>query len=354
MVAGLGWYVYFGARWVTALIVLVVAWRALADRTLLQRHWRGLLLCGAGWAVVTLPLWGWYSTHPTALYERYSAVGVFASGWMDRERLLTGRSVASLMVQQVWRSVTAFHLTRDPTFWYRPNRPFVDFVTGAFVLLGLVSSLRRARWPSRALAHLWFWPTVVVAWVLTENPPSSQRGLLLLPPVALFSAWGIEAALELLSLPRRTHFAIAALLLGLVAVANGTFYFAVYSPSEVYGNPSAQAATRFAAYMQANPEPICEAGERAKCEGQVYFLGPPWLYWRFGSLAFLLRGYPGIDVAQGELPTGVGAPARFVVVPERSEQMTDIRSLWPGGVETELYAPDGRLLMWLYDWTGTD
>ncbi|MHB1319798.1 MAG: hypothetical protein ACYCYF_14390, partial [Anaerolineae bacterium] len=62
----------------------------------------------------------------------------------------------------------------------------------------------------------------------------------------------------------------------------------------------------------------------------------------------------GIDVAHGELPSDVVMPARFVVVPERAEQIADVRALWAGGTETELLAPDGRLLFWIYDWTGAE
>ncbi len=352
MVAGLGWYAYFGARWVTVLVVLIAVWRSLADRTLLPRHWRGMALFAAGWLVVTLPLFGWYATHPSALTERFSAVGVFASGWMEREHVLTGRSVVSLFVRQLWHAVSAFHLSRDPTFWYRPDRPLVDFVTGALVLLGMVASTIRVRWPSRGVVHLWYWSTLLVAWGLTENPPSSQRGLLLVPPVAMYAAWGIEYLLQLLTLPRRVWPQVATVVLALIASLNAAFYFGVYTPRESYGNPSAQTATRLAAYIRAHPEPICQSGGDPVCTGQVYFLGPPWLYWRFGSLAFLLRDYPGVDVAQGELPAGVTAPARFVVVPERAEQMARVRSLWPGGVEVELRGPDNRLLAWIYDWSG--
>ncbi len=352
MVTGLGWYAYFGARWVTALVVLTTLWRSLADRTLLRRHWRGMALFAAGWLVVTLPLLGWYAAHPSSLTERFSAVGVFASGWMEREHVLTGRSVASLFVQQLWRAVSAFHISRDPTFWYRPDRPLVDFVTGALVLLGMVEATIRVRWPSRGLVHLWYWSTVLVAWGLTENPPSSQRGLLLVPAVAMYAAWGIEHLLRLLALPRRVWPQAAAVILALIASLNAAFYFGVYTPREVYGNPSAQTATRLAAYMRAHPEPICQSGRDPACTGQVYFLGPPWLYWKFGSLAFLLRDFPGVDVAQGELPITVTPPARFVVVPERAEQMADVRTLWPGGVEVELRGPDDRLLAWVYDWPG--
>ncbi len=140
--AGLGWYGYFGARWVVVLVALVVVWRAWVDRTLLRRHRAGLVLFAAGWLVTVAPLLGWYTLHGSSLTERYRAVSIFVSGWLSREVTTTGRSATQLMLLQLWKSVTAFHLTPDPTFWYRPDRPLVDFVSGAMMATGLVAALR--------------------------------------------------------------------------------------------------------------------------------------------------------------------------------------------------------------------
>jgi len=365
LVAGCGWYAYFGARWVSVLIALVVAWRALLDRTLLRLHWRGLLLFGAGWLVAALPLLGWYSVYPSALSERYNAVSIFASGWLEREIVITGKSALELLVQQVWRSFTAFHIRPDPTFWYRPNQPLVDFVTGALLLVGIVEAVARIRWPSRGLSLLWFGTTVTMAWVLTENPPSSQRGLLLVPAVALLVAWGLHSVVALFGARRKIRMWAMGTALAAIAVLNLVFYFGVYTPTRVYGNPSAEIATVFAQYVLENPEPICDRealGEardptvvvpaEAACPGRVYFLGPPYLYWDFGTLAFTLRAIPGQDVLPEEPLPEVTGPARFAVVPERVLELDGIRERYPGGRETALRAPGGQLLMIVYDWGG--
>ena len=204
LVAGVGWYGYFGARWVTLLLGLIVVWRMLVEPRFLARHWRGLGLFAGAWLVVVLPLLGWYSVHPSALTERYNAVSIFASGWMTLAANVTGKSAAELLLQQLWKSATAFHFTYDPTFWYFPQSPLVDFITGAFMIVGVVAALVRVRWPSRAVTLLWFASTLVMAWALTENPPSSQRGLLLIPAVTLFAAWGVETLWQLVTRRRGT------------------------------------------------------------------------------------------------------------------------------------------------------
>ncbi len=339
LVSGFGWYLYFGARWVTVMVALIVLWRTLVAPRFLQRHRRGLALFFAGWLVVTLPLLFWYLTHPADLTARYNAVSIFASGWLEREVQITGKSAVTLLLQQGWKAVTAFHLTPDPTFWYRPERPLLDPMLGALMLVGMIAAVLRWRWPSRGLTLLWFGSTLIMAWVVTENPPSSQRGVLLIPAVALLCAWGSEALFDLWS-PRRQWVRVG--VLGLLAVAvilNVGFYFVVYTPRRIYGNPTAEVATEIARYIHSHPHP-----------GEVYFFGRPHLYWDFGTLAFLLRDQPGQDVPPEQIPEGVTRPARFVFVFDRTATLDDVRQRYPGGEVTTLEADDDRLLAVIYDW----
>jgi 4-amino-4-deoxy-L-arabinose transferase-like glycosyltransferase len=370
LVAGGGWYGYFGARWVTILLGLIIVWRMLVEPRFLARHWQGLVLFAGGWMVVVLPLLGWYTVHPSALMERYNAVSIFASGWLEREVVITGKSASALLLQQLWKSATAFHFTFDPTFWYLPQLPLVDFITGAFMIVGIVAALVRVRWPSRAVTLLWFTSTLVMAWVLTENPPSSQRSLLLIPAVALLAAFGVEAFWQLVTQRRATaqlHMASprmwsfsdgAQVLLGAllvtVVVFNLGFYFGIYTPRRIYGNPTAEIATTFAQFDLRHPYLACEAGSEScsnpDAQPTVYFFGPPVLYWDFGGMAFLLRNQPGVDVQLGEMPGMVSRPARFVFVGERVNELQAVQAAYPGGVAAQVTSPDGRVLAVVYDW----
>ncbi len=365
LVAGVGWYGYFGARWVTMLLGLIVLWRMLVEPRFLARHWRGLALFVGSWLIVTLPLLGWYTVHPSALTERYNAVSVFASGWMALAKTLTGKSDAALLLEQLWKSATAFHFTFDPTFWYFPQQPLADFITGAFMIVGFVAALVRVRWPSRALTLLWYASTLVMAWALTENPPSSQRGLLLIPAVTLLAAWGVEALWQLVErapvrtqgLVRtptvRTRFDrisfsdVARVFLGALLLTavffNLRFYFNIYTPRRTYGNPTAEVATTFARFALAYPHP-------AGGQSTIYFFGPPALYWDFGVLAFMLRDQSGVNVLPGEMPQAVSRPARFVFVVERLAELESVKSAYPGGTTIDVTAPDGRVLAVIYDW----
>ena len=364
VVAGLGWYAYFGARWVTILVALVLGWRALVMPSFMRRHWQGLLLFAAGWLMAVLPLLGWYSIYPSPLTERVNVVNIFASGWLAREVGITGKPSWVLLLDQAWRAVTAFHLTPDRTFWYFPDRPLLDAITGALLLVGLVEAVLNLRWPSRALCLLWFGSTLVMAWVLTESPPSSQRGLLMMPAVAILASWGLELlASQMMSSSRHRQpgmpvpqvvTAATTFVIVTIAVANAIFYFGEYTPRRIYGNPTAEIATAFARYTLAHPEPVCPAvGDPAACTGRIYLIGPPRLTWNFGALAFMLRDFPGEDVPAGDFPVADG-PARFAFLPERARELVTVRGIHPAGREIELRSPDGRLLMLVYDWAGYD
>lgn len=349
VVAGLGWYGYFGARWVTIMIALFLMWRILADPSFVIRYRRALGLSVLGGLIALLPLLGWYQAHPSALTERYNAVSIFASGWLSREQELTGRSAVFLMGQQLWKAFTAFHLTPDPTFWYRPGRPLVDFVTGALLLIGIAVAFFQMRRPSRGVILVWFFSTVLMAWGMTENPPSSQRGVLLAPVVSLLAAWGLREALQILELEQPARLWVASGVLVVILVLNVGFYFAVYTPTRVYGNPTAEIATAIGHYQRDNPHPICAPDPDELCEGRVYFLGAPSLYWHFGTLAYLAEDVPGEDILPGERPASVVSPARFILTPNRVEDLTWIESSYPGGERTPLRAPDGQLLAIIYD-----
>jgi hypothetical protein len=79
-------------------------------------------------------------------------------------------------------------------------------------------------------------------------------------------------------------------------------------------------------------------------------LGPPHVYWDFGTLAFMLRRFPGESVPPETTLDWVTGPARFVVVPERIADMEMLRDLYPGGTETVLPGVNRNPLVLIYDW----
>jgi len=340
VVMGLGWYGYFGARLVGVLAGVYLGLQAHLRHRFLARHRVLLTLLVAGALVALMPLLLHYSAHPGEVLSRPNQVSIFASGWLAREQEITGRSAAGLLLEQSWKAVSAFNYTLDPTFWYRASMPLLDVVGGVFFVLGMVWTVARCRWPSNSLLLLWFWMALLLGWVMTENPPSSQRMLIVAPALAILVALGIDWMLRLagalLGIEDAGKQAVTTALLMVMAGINLGYYFLVYTPTRVYGNPTAEMTTVLARELQ-------EEGYR----GPLYFHGPPAVYWDFGTLQFMVPEVAGIDVPVGGEPgdADVRDETRFVFHPARLGELEDVRERFPSGSETYVRSTaDGELL----------
>lgn len=348
VVIGLGWYGYFGARLVGVIAALYLAWRAAVEYRFLARYGRLLLVALGAALLVVSPLLLHYVDHPENAMSRPSQVSIFASGWLAREQEITGRSAASLLLEQLWKSISAFHYTLDPTFWYHPTLPLLDFVSGVLFVLGLLWATARCRWPANGLMSMWLWLALILGWVVTENPPSSQRMVIVAPALAIFVGLGLNWLMELGHLVcrggRRVWQDMAVLILAVVAFLNLYYYFAIYTPSRVYGNPTAEVGTELGRALAQQDDGYV-----------VYLHAPPFMYWDFGTLRFLARGVEGRDVPLpggeevGEEPD-LSRGARFVFLPERLNELTAVQAQAPGGVAEPVYSDaDGRLLYVMYE-----
>jgi hypothetical protein len=302
-----------------------------------------VLILAAG--VVVAPLALYYLEHPDTMASRADQVSVLTRGWMEHEIAYTGDSAVTILLRQFGRAISAFHYTPDPTYWYHPGVPLLDVVSGVLIIFGMVWAVARWRESGNRLLLTWFWMAVVMGWALTENPPSGQRMVIVAPAAAMLVALGLE---RLLGLIRRTlagresvleRFSTAILVL--VAMLNLYHYFVIYTPSGVYGNPTAEVATRLGRYLRQEDDNL-----------PVHFYGPPSMYWDIGNLRFLLPDAEGTDVHPPE--QGGGQPvtirdAHYVFLPHRLEELETIREQRPGGTRRLFHSEfDGRLLFILY------
>ncbi|RLC80685.1 MAG: hypothetical protein DRI81_03945 [Chloroflexi bacterium] len=335
-VTGLGWYGYFGARLVGIILALYLVWRLMVEHRFLTRYGGLLFLLLVAAVIVAAPLLLHFFQHPDRMTSRLQQVSIFTSGWLEREQEITERSAASLLLEQFWKSLSAFNYTLDPTFWYRPSIPLLDFVSGVLFVLGLVWATVKYRWPANGLLLVWFWLALILGWVLTENPPSSMRMTGIAPALSIFVALGLDWLARLTPhASRLTPYALC-----LIATLNLHYYFAIYTPTRIYGNPTAEIGTELGRYLALQDDDYV-----------VYFHAPPRMYWGFGALRFIARGVKGMDVAEGALPQPDSARgARFIFLPSRLDELSVIRARYPGGMERPIYSDaDGRLLYVLYE-----
>ena len=353
-VVGLGWYGYFGARLVGIILAVYVAWLLVSKyrfqlQVMFEQYGRLLLIFLVAALVAAAPLLLYYIAHPDTIAARASQITILSPGWLVHEQEYSGQSGTRILLRQFLRSVTAFHYTLDPTFWYRPSIPLLDFLSGILFLVGMVWSVARRREPGFALLLIWFWLALIMGWVLTENPPSSQRMVIIAPALALLVGLGMS---WLMGVGRRVFGKgqllrwrdIAVLALVLISTLNLYYYFVVYTPTRVYGNPTAEVATSLGRYLRQQDDDYV-----------VYFYGPTVMYFDIGNLSFLARGVAGVNVYppdEGRPPVDfdVSGGARFVFLPQRLDELETVREQFPGGERMDVHsAADGRLLYVVYE-----
>jgi hypothetical protein len=354
VVVGLGWYGYFGARLVGILLAAYVVWlfvtgRRFQSQVTFRYYGRLLLIFLVAALVAAAPLLLHYVAHSDTMAARASQITILSPGWLVHEQEYSGQSGTRILLRQFLRSVTAFHYTLDPTFWYRSSIPLLDFLSGALLLLGMVWAVARRRESGFSLVLIWFWLALITGWVLTENPPSSQRMVIIAPALALLVALGMT---WLVNVGRRVFGEggllrwreIVALVLVLISILNLYYYFVVYTPTRIYGNPTAEVATQLGRYLQQQDDDYI-----------VYFYGPTVMYFDIGNLSFLARGVKGVDVYppdadRASVEFDISGGARFVFLPQRLGELETVREQFPGGERTDVHsAADARLLYVMYE-----
>jgi 4-amino-4-deoxy-L-arabinose transferase-like glycosyltransferase len=362
LTVGLSWYGYFGSRVIVLVIIAYVFIQAVLEKGFLRRTSRPLIIMTIMAFLAASPLLLHYLNSPANLTARFSQVNFFR--WLDNELARPGHdSVFNLVVRQIWRSISAFNYTLDPTFWYRAEIPLLDFISGLLFLLGLVTAAIQWRRSVMRWILLWFGFAVTIGWILTENPPSSMRMVIIAPAVALLAAIGLDRLLVLaqwtLGGGRQSWNWVGLTLLAFAAFLNVQYYFFIYTPTRVYGNPSAETATVLARHLRARAaaSATLSPSDTQKPENSgpfVYLYGPPYLYYDFGTIQFIARDVPGVNVSPREEDPGflsrVSGTALFVVLSERLDELAAILAQYPDGQLREFYSgTDGRLMFVSYE-----
>jgi hypothetical protein len=329
LVMGLSQYFYMGTRLIPVIVAAFLGFLILKERDFLRDSLANLLVMAGAFLLAGLPLFVFFKEHPDAFMARLAQVGIIQSGWLAREPGLTGKSMYQILTEQFLKSVLGFHYYTDPTFWYRASIPLLDFLSSVLLVFGLAYSMYRFQDKVYFLLDTWFWSAVIFGGFLMENPPTSPRLVIGIPVVCILVALAIvklaryaqELGFLRTSLPR---YLILAGVVSLVAFLNLRYYFVEYTPTRIYGNPTAEIGTELSKYLTAR-----------EGDFRVYFFGPPRMYFTHGTIRFMAQGVEGMDVHEpltGQ-PTFVdpGREAIFVFLPERRGELEIVRRYYPQG-----------------------
>lgn len=320
----------------------------------LPRDWSGLrrqardLIAPAVWValgavVAHLPLMSYFWNHREAFWSRTNEVSVFASGWLTRERDITGEGSFAILLRQ-FINAALLPFNTMPHGHYRPEPPFVGWPLAVPLAIGLAMTsvfFWKRRYFGFALAY---WATVA-GLALTDGPPQTNRYTAAAPFLAMFAALGLalvaRVMIDLVRVRKSTVIALATTLTLLISGWHLHNYFRDPNQVAVYSDTNTQVTNTLARQAAAFGEDLT-----------VYFGGPPRIYYYgFQNLPYIAPNATGIDLdplTPDMAPPTLVEPTLFVFLPERGAELDVAMSWFPNGELAEQSMDDGTPLYTSY------
>ena len=70
--------------------------------------------------------------HPNDFNARVNQIGIFQSGWLDREMVSSGKTAGTILREQFQKAFLAFNHYPDRVFWYGSRIPLMEFWASIF------------------------------------------------------------------------------------------------------------------------------------------------------------------------------------------------------------------------------
>jgi len=342
---GFSVYLHAGSRLTEVMLATYLLYWLVRDRSILRGNLPNLAVFVLVTLIIVLPLFLFFATHPNDMMAPWQRRAIFPSGWVENEVRTTGKSVAVILVGQFLKSVLAFNAAPDTVFHYHPSIPLLQFVPSIFFVFGLAYAVHHIRKHEYLLLVMWFFAVIIFGAWLLENPPSSHRLLLAIPPVIICVALGISRlasfASRLLERPR-AGYVISLVVVLLISFFSVTFYFGEYTPARVFGGGNTEVADRMAKYLRV-------LGPQYQC----YFFGAPRMYYGFATISYLASDVVGMDlidpITEDVAFVNPDRDAVFIFLPERINEFEVVRRTYPVGLMREFKDKRGQMLFVSYE-----
>ena len=318
LMVGLAQYMYFGSRVIPliAALLLLFTWRKKMTDT------RQLAAFGLSLLITVAPLVAFYFSHPDPFVNRARSVFIFSGNnvkhTLQSDQVSLPEDVWPLLGEQLRRNLNYFVRDGDRSSFYSASVPGLDMVTAVLFWLGLGLALTRLRRFQDFAVLAWLGLGILVGGVLTIDAPYSPRLLIVMPAVVLLAGIFVGRTGRLLSAyPPRVKRLSLIFVFALVAMLNIKIYFSDFDRNLPPRNLTSDAIAR-------------EIGS-ADQSYQVFLLGQPHLYAKYGTIHFL-AGDEARDLETPEdIPLQGGKGLLFIALPNQIETLDGIKQRWPGG-----------------------
>lgn len=320
--------VYMAARLTPILAFLFILHKIIFDHGFLKRHMVGFAILVLGTLMFIAPMATFYFHHPDSFFAR-SGVFIFNKGTMDHLLYKYHEdNVVDVIGIQFINTIETFNYRNDGSTHYGGR--LMDFWTSALLVLGVVVATLLLRDSRYFLLAIWFWLTIILGSVLTNDALFSPHIVGLAPWLLLFPAIVIDTgwrAVDVLfgKIIKYSFFALVMAFVLLSAHANYVDYFNTFSnshPADIQTTVSKYIATINDNY-------------------RVYTIGGDHISLKFETQLFLLPNVDGVDIRDQNLslpldlvPAQKGAA--FIIQSNQlftEERLSQIKQTYTNGTE---------------------
>lgn len=340
---GLGLYFYVSIR---ALPLLFLLWSALAlwrERAQFRQRLPGMVLAAFVAVVIALPLGLYFLERPEEFNAPLNRVTILGER-LQQEVQFRGQPASQILLEQLRNAVLGF--TQEPLrLLYDPGAPLLLTGAATLFLLGIVWGI----FYFDLRYWLLFLPLLaaLVSNTVSQDPPASQRYILAIPMVAIILAaplGQLGAWLDRLwPQGKRVGLVVTAVLLAGIAAQDLRYYFFDVYDNYVLGGLNTLVATEVAYYLRDHEQP----------EQKVYFFGFPRMgYFSLSTIPYLAPRMQGEDVVErlGAPPQWeLNGPTLFLFLPERLDELEQVRAAYPSGAYREFHAEPELFLFAAYE-----
>jgi 4-amino-4-deoxy-L-arabinose transferase-like glycosyltransferase len=326
MATGLAMYANIGSRLVPVLALSALAYVCVHEKAFLKTHrWQLAVFLGAS-LIVAAPMVIFFLGNPQIFNSRLGQVGIFQNGWITHELGQPGRSLASILTDQLTATVLVYIASAASGGFFNSPQPYLTLAGSFFFMVGMVVAFQHLARPSYMILLAWFWSVVIAGGVLTISPPANTRLVMSIPAVALLVALGLAKFTELLGylrVPRAWQFAVATISICVLVIQNALFYFGPYTSGRFLDDKNAEASMQAGVTLQ-NLGPAYH----------FYMIGLPSMSASFPTIPYLaplnkLADVDAQDVANLNLAGHL--PALILATPDNEIALQALAQRYPGG-----------------------
>jgi len=329
-IAGLGLLSYQASHLLLPLMLATLGLFFLTRRIPLKTTWIYTVTFLLAFWVTVAPLVGSFLVSPNALFSRANGVSIFSQEGrrMIRQSYPPDISNIDMIRGQLERSLLSpiSYPDGSPYLINRVSGGILDPLPAMFLISGTLILFLTLTYPATLIFLFWIPVTLITGSVLTNNAPSYQR-LVGLVPLLILVAAPIPCAIgnhlkRCCTWSPRVHSALLCAFLAFLLITGiGRYFHKIMAQPQMVDQ-----WTRIAHYLK-------DAGPTS----YTYFFGPPYVYFKYGTIRFLAPVAKGEDVLKPEefLRQKISrrGPVSFLLVHSHRRYIEDLRRLYPGGKE---------------------